>query len=321
MSKIALISAVLNEGSNIRALLESIERQTCCPDEVIFVEGGSTDNTLAILQEFQTRLPLKILVRPNTNISQARNHAIRATTSDIIAATDAGLVLADDWLELLTQPLLDNPELGVVGGFFKVDAHSYFEMAMGAAVTRLLDEINPNTFLPGSRSIAYRKSVWEAVGGYPEWLDYGEDLVFIMHIKALIGHFEFRPAVVHFRPRESFREFFKQYYHYARGDGKADLWRLRHFIRYITYLVFLPLFLTLGFWFHPLYWLGLVASGGFYLRKPYRRLRSEWQEYHSPLSERLVTVLLLPPIRFTGDIAKMVGYPIGVWWRLHQRGY
>ena len=44
-------------------------------------------------------------------------------------------------------------------------------------------------------------------------------------------------AIAHFRPRSSLRAFFKQYYRYSRGDGKADLWRKRHAIRYGAYAV------------------------------------------------------------------------------------
>ena len=43
-----------------------------------------------------------------------------------------------------------------------------------------------------------------------------------------------------FVPRESLRSFWTQYYRYARGDGKADLWRKRHAIRYATYFVAFP---------------------------------------------------------------------------------
>ena len=38
--------------------------------------------------------------------------------------------------------------------------------------------MRPARFLPSSRSVAFRKSAWTAIGGYPAWLDYGEDIVF-----------------------------------------------------------------------------------------------------------------------------------------------
>ena len=85
------------------------------------------------------------------------------------------------------------------------------------------------------------------MGGYPEWLDYCEDLIFDLRLRNLVGPFVFAPeALVYFRPRPNLRAFFVQYYRYARGDGKADLWRRRHAIRYLTYLVAAPLVAAAG---------------------------------------------------------------------------
>ena len=36
-------------------------------------------------------------------------------------------------------------------------------------------------------------------------------------------------------------------------------------------------------------------------------------------SERLQAALLVPIIRVVGDVAKMVGYPVGLWWRWQNR--
>jgi len=87
-----------------------------------------------------------------------------------------------------------------------------------------------------------------------------------------LSAFSFVPeARVAFRPRGSLRSFFTQYYRYARGDGKADLWRKRHAIRYATYLVAAPVGLVLGL-LHPLGWMLLLGGAFVYLRQPYRRL-------------------------------------------------
>ena len=113
---------------------------------------------------------------------------------------------------------------------------------MGATVLPNLSEIDPATFLPSSRSVAFLKSEWEKIGGYPEWLDFCEDLIFDINLKDEVGAFAFAPhAVAWFRPRGSITSFYKQYYLYARGDGKANLWAKRHAIRYLTYLVALPI--------------------------------------------------------------------------------
>ncbi len=323
---ITVISTVLNEGESIRPLLDSLCAQTRPPDEVIFVDGGSRDHTVAVLREYADRLPLRVLVEPGCNISAGRNRAIAAAGGEIIAVTDAGVTLASDWLERITQPLLDDESLEVVGGFFHADPHSVFEVALGATTLPLADEIDPDTFLPSSRSVAFRKTAWITVGGYPEWLDYCEDLVFDLRLRETAAPTVFEPrARVDFRPRPSLEAFFRQYYRYARGDGKADLWRKRHAARYITYLIVAPLILWLGWRKHPLLW-SLFLPGAFvYLRQPYRRLSVVLNDaaQRGGLTVTLEILLraaaLIPVIRVVGDIAKMIGYPVGWWWRIKQR--
>jgi GT2 family glycosyltransferase len=189
---------------------------------------------------------------------------------------------------------------------------------MSATVLPLVEEIAPERFLPSSRSVAFTRAGWEAAGRYPEWLDYCEDLVF--DLRALrAGPFVFAPgAIVHFRPRSTLRAFWKQYFLYARGDGKAALWLRRHLIRYATYLAGLP-FLLIGalaapdYGFEALCVAGLAIGAGAYLRAPYRRLARLWGAYR--LVDRLRAIGLIPIIRVVGDIAKMAGYPQGVAWR------
>jgi glycosyltransferase involved in cell wall biosynthesis len=320
---VSIIVTVLNEGPAIERLLESLAEQTRPPDEVVIVDGGSTDGTLAILEAWSTsgRLSLRVEKRPGANISQGRNEAIAAATGQIMATTDAGVRIEPGWLEALVAPFED-PEGGegvnVVSGWFVADARTLFETAMGATVLPHVQEIRPDSFLPSSRSVAFRKAAWQEVGGYPEWLDYCEDLIFDFHLRDRYGPFPFVPAArVHFRPRGSLKAFFKQYYQYARGDGKADLWRKRHAIRYLTYLVVEPALVALALFHSPWWWLALLAGGVAYTFTPYRRLWPMLEPYGA--LDRLRAVLLVPAIRMVGDVAKMMGYPVGLTWRWRNR--
>jgi glycosyltransferase involved in cell wall biosynthesis len=318
--EVSLICTILNEGQNITRLLDSLAQQTRSPNEIIFVDGGSTDQTVAILEQHAMayQLPLKIIVSPGANISRGRNLAIEAARGPIIASTDAGVRLDRQWLEELLKPFQSAPSPAVVSGFFVPDPQSTFEVAMGATVLPALSDINPATFLPSSRSVAFLKSSWEAAGQYPEWLDYCEDLIFDFCLREEAGPFSFAPdAVVYFRPRSSLRAFFKQYYQYARGDGKADLWRRRHAVRYLTYLAALPLLLGLGIFVSPWWFVfGTILGGGGMFYPPYKRLPSLWGRLSTV--EKLKAILWVPIIRITGDIAKMIGYPIGWKWRLER---
>lgn len=325
--RVSVICTVLNEGESIRRLLDSLCIQSRLPDEVVIVDGGSQDCTVAVVQQYADRLPLRVLVEPGANISRGRNVAIAAATGDVIASTDAGVWVEADWLAELAAPLARRDQAAgaspgehaplAVAGFFVADPRTTFEIAMGATVLPELEEINPRSFLPSSRSVAFTKTAWELAGAYPEWLDYCEDLIFDLRLRQAAGPFGWAPrAVVHFRPRGSLQAFFKQYYRYARGDGKADLWRKRHLVRYATYVVALPGVALLAVLHHPLWLLALGAGVLAYCRSPLRRLKDRL----APLStaERLRAIILVPVIRATGDVAKMIGYPIGWIWRLRN---
>jgi len=333
--QVSLIVTVKNEAEALPRLLDSIAAQTRAPDEIIVVDGGSTDATLAVLHERARTLPMHIISAPGANISQGRNIAICAARGDIICATDAGVRLDPKWVAELLAPFDQRPTsnatrnsavnsqpsavVDVVSGFFIPDPQSVFEIALAATTLPVLRDIHPEKFLPSSRSVAFRKAAWERVGGYPEWLDFCEDLIFDFALRRAGMRFVFAPrAIVYFRPRPTLRAFFKQYYHYARGDGKANLWFLRHVIRYTTYLLALPLTIALvisGFWQLGLTILVLGAFGMFFT--PYRRLlpmlrNLSWRD-------RLRALAWVPLIRVTGDVAKMMGYPVGVVWRCKNR--
>jgi len=288
------------------------------------VDGGSTDDTLAKLQTWQGsgRVPLRVLVEPGANIAQGRNTAIAAARGPVIASTDAGVDLERDWLSNLVQPFeaagaVDAAAV-VACGFFVPDTRTAFETALGATTLPALKDINPQRFLPSSRSVAFPKAAWAAIGGYPEWLDYCEDLILDLRLREQGCRFVFVPdAVARFRPRSNLGAFFRQYYRYARGDGKADLWRWKHVVRYLTYLVGLPVLLWLTLTRSIGWALLLLLGAAAVLFTPYKRLLPKFSALGA--SERLKAILWVPVIRATGDIAKMLGYPVGLWWRWRHR--
>lgn len=349
-ASVSVITTVYNERHQIERLLTSLAAQSRPPNEVVICDGGSTDGTVDAIKQWRTDHPeqlpqFKILVEPGANISRGRNVAIAAANGPLIAATDAGVRLAPTWLAALLAPwetaakgqLADHSPLAVAG-FFLADTtksgedHAQptpqpdvFLTAMAATVLPRREEIDAGQFLPSSRSVAFTKAAWAAAGGYPEWLDYCEDLLFDFAINAQCpaapSAFVWAPAAcVYFRPRESLRSFWTQYYRYARGDGKADLWRKRHVVRYGTYFVLLPALLGHafgGFFARWLGWAGLLAGLLVYCAHPWQRLQALGAEL-TP-QQRLQAALLVPVIRIVGDWAKMAGYPVGLWWRWRNR--
>ncbi|MEO7908829.1 MAG: glycosyltransferase [Roseiflexaceae bacterium] len=312
-SRVSIVCTVRDEADNIAALLDSMLAQTRPADEIVVNDCGSRDATPAIVARYIAAGHRIRLVSGGHNIPSGRNNAIAHAESPIIACTDAGLTLDPHWLERIIAPI-ERGTADLVGGFFRPEPHSLFELVLGATNYREPQEIDPATFQPFGKSVAFRKQAWARAGGYPEWASHCEDILFDQALRRDCARLAFIPdALVLFRPRGSLRAFARQYFLYARGDGLANLWPRRYVIRYVTYCVAAALLLGAR---RRRWLLALALVGGLaYSRAPLRRLHRRAPAL-SP-RELLVAAALIPAIRLVGDLSKMLGYPVGVWrrWR------
>jgi glycosyltransferase involved in cell wall biosynthesis len=305
-----LVSTLKNEAGSVGPFLDGLLRQTRLPEEIVLVDGGSTDDSVAQIERIRAtaEVPIRVIEAPGTNISEGRNVAIAATANEVIAVTDAGTRPHPDWLEKLVAPFEADPQVGVSSGFFLPDGDGWRHRTLAIAITPQREEIDPDKFLPSSRSVAFRRSWWSEVGGYPEWLRHCEDLVFDLDLRQAGAQFVFVPdSMVAWDARPNLRSFARQYFNYARGDGHADLWRKRHVLRYGAYGAGLA-----GISLRPrsrLTWMVLLAGWIGYQAKFFRRLL---RIPPSPSQfERICAFGYLPVVVTTGDLAKMVGYVVG----------
>ena len=89
MHKISIITTVLNAADTIRTCIESARSQSQSIEHII-IDGGSTDGTLEIIDEFRPHLT-KIVSEPDRGIYDGMNKGLRMATGDIV-----GLLNADD---------------------------------------------------------------------------------------------------------------------------------------------------------------------------------------------------------------------------------
>ena len=94
--KVSVISTVKDAADHIEAFLGSVAAQTRVSDEVIVVDGGSTNGTLDRLQGADGVAQIQ---EPGANIARRRNDALVAAAHDMIAVTEADCVLHPDWLD------------------------------------------------------------------------------------------------------------------------------------------------------------------------------------------------------------------------------
>lgn len=223
---VTAIMTVRNDAAGCAVTLESLARQTRVPDEIVVVDGGSTDETVDVIRRFAAaHSNLRLLTAPGVNIARGRNIAAEASSGEIIATTDAGCRAEPDWLEKLIKPFEDDSDVAFVAGLYRIDAHTLLEEVVGLATMRgQLDPVYPETFNPSARSMACTKDVWSRAGGWPEWIGFSEDTLFDHKIRRMkVGWRLAADAVVHWRPRRSFRAVARQFYHYGTGRGHTQI--------------------------------------------------------------------------------------------------
>jgi glycosyltransferase involved in cell wall biosynthesis len=300
--KVSLVATVRDAGPFIDEFLDSVHAQTRAPDEVVVVDGGSTDGTFDALQRGSG---ITVLSETGANIARGRNLAIKAATHDVLAVTDADCVLAPDWLERILEPIERGAD--VAAGFYRPLARSFVQVCASAHIP---DQAEVGAgWLPSSRSIAFRREAFEAAGGYPEWLEIGEDM-YLNHRWVEAGvRIDLAPrAVTSWRIRPTLAATWVQYARYAEGDALAGMYWQRHLIRFASYVAGAA---ALAGRKRPLVALAAVA-GAAYAARPVARARRRLPDDPGKRAAALVAV---PAMMAFIDAAKMAGYVRGRWRR------
>lgn len=248
MIKISLVIPLKNEENSFVGLYESIRRQTLPPDEVVLVDGGSTDDTIAVVEKAicgQTNF--KFIKTPQASPGKGRNIGTDNARNEWIVYTDAGIRLTDEWLENLAEKVMTTPEVSIVYGNYAPRIGSFFEKI--AALTYVGAQ-KPNV-IRGKSIVSYlmKKDVWSKVGGFPD-LRAAEDLIFMEEAEKLGFTFAFAPdALLYWELQPNISSTFIKFVLYSKHNiwaGRAWSW---HYGVLKLYLILIPvLFVT---FFYP----------------------------------------------------------------------
>ena len=223
-TKFSAITTIKNEGDSIKDWIVTLENQTLTPDEIIIVDGGSTDSTLEILDNYikKSKLNYKLIKEKSAGISKGRNIAIEQARNDIIISIDAGSILDKDYFKNMIKAFEADPEIDMVVGIYKSQNRSFFDRLLNKYFIPDWDNFDYNSLLPSARSVAYRKKLWREIGGHPEWLRTGDDTLFDLEYRKVSRKWAVtKDALVYWEFPAKLGSILNLAYRYGRGDGES----------------------------------------------------------------------------------------------------
>ncbi|MFC1556312.1 glycosyltransferase [candidate division KSB1 bacterium] len=182
---VSIVSAARNEESNIGALLEALFRQDYPPEklEIIIVNDRSEDSTGEIALSFSGRnIPFTIIDIEDVPLGYspkkfALSQGIKKARGEIICTTDADCIPPPEWVSGLVSYFI--PDVGLVAGYSPLIVEGgtrffsdyLYTDALALAVSSAGGIGWQFGLTCAGRNLAYRRSVFEEVGGYEDVRD------------------------------------------------------------------------------------------------------------------------------------------------------
>jgi glycosyltransferase involved in cell wall biosynthesis len=226
--KVSVIVPVRDEEESIRELLDSLLAQTRPPDEIVIADGGSVDATPQIIDEYICKgAPVRLIRAGAALPGRGRNLGAAQASFEWLGFTDAGIRLANNWLEALIAKAKEEDSVDVVYGFWQPMTDTFFTEC--AAIAYVPPAVPHDGLLIRPRSITsalLRRDAWQAVNGFPEDLRSAEDLIFMDRLENAGYVAVFAPrAQVYWSLQPTLGATFKRFLVYSRNNIRAGLFR------------------------------------------------------------------------------------------------
>lgn len=261
--RISLVVPVRNEEESLARLVSSVRAQTRQPDEVLLVDGGSTDRTVELARELAAGDErFRVVEAGQASPGRGRNVGASEARHPWLAFTDAGIGLDPEWLQRLAEQVEEQPETEVVYGNFDPLTRTFFERCAAIAYVMPKTPHGDDGALTRGRFIAsslMRREVWRRAGGFPDRRA-AEDLIFMERVEAQGARTRWAPrANVRWQLQPNLARTFQRFALYSKHNvwaGRQRFWHYGIARQYVVALVFVVLALV-----HSPWWLVVPALG------------------------------------------------------------
>lgn len=203
--RISIVIPSFNQGRYLGAAIESVLSQGYPDLELVIIDGGSTDGSKEIIQQYAPQLTYWVS-EPDKGQSDAINKGFQKCTGDIITFISSDDFYLPSVFFYVAEQWQANPECGaIVGGFKYVDEKSVVvERVIPPRLTRRspldLTLIGPAEWRLHQVSTFYTREALDQAGRYVR-----EDLKYVMDRELLFRTAEVYKIVLDERPYAAFR--------------------------------------------------------------------------------------------------------------------
>ena len=195
--KISIITVSLNQDEYIEENILSVIDQKYKNTEHLVIDGGSTDNTLSILEEYQDSIIATS--EPDNGQSDALNKGFRKATGEIIGWINSDDKLSKGALDTVAEYFSHNPDsIALVGNLALIDQHGkQIKIVNSTDYTKdyLVNIAKGIT----QQSIFFKRSVFEKIGFINEDLNYVMDRDFFIRVASLGTIYHIPKTLAEFR--------------------------------------------------------------------------------------------------------------------------
>jgi glycosyltransferase involved in cell wall biosynthesis len=177
---ISCLIPVYNGERYLELALDSILSQTFADFEIVAVNDGSTDNSLAILERYAAKdSRLKIISKPNGGIVSALNHGLAHCSGRLVARMDCDDIALPERFALQYRNFVEHADAVAVGGLIQCIDEDGKPISAPSSPSRV-QRTDLSCFPPVVANVqhsagTFLKSAMEAVGGYRTTFPHAED--------------------------------------------------------------------------------------------------------------------------------------------------